>query len=303
MTLVKNNVLITGASGLIGTRLTELLLKQGNTVLHLGRSKRESHVPSFTWDIQKQVMDAEALRQADTIIHLAGANVGDKRWTKKRKQEILESRTKSTRLLFDTLRTQKHAVRNFISAAGMSYYGFDNGHVFTEDDAPGNGFLADVSRLWEQEADRIGALGIRVVKLRTGIVLSKKGGALKELVRPVKYFVGAPLGAGNQYMSWIHIDDLCSMFIKAINDPAMHGAYNAVTQDHVTNREMTKAIGEVLHRPVFLPAVPGILLKLVLGEMAQVVLQGSRVSGEKILQTGYKPRFGTLKEALKDLLG
>lgn len=302
MTPAKNNVLITGASGLIGTRLTELLLNRGDGVHHLGRAGKRSGVPSFTWDIQKQTLDAAALHSVNTIVHLAGANVGEKRWTPKRRKEILESRTHSTRLLFDTLQRQKHTVKNFIAASGMSYYGPDRGAVFTEDDPPGNDFLADVSRQWEAEADRISTLGIRVVKIRIGLVLSKKGGALEKLAMPVRYFAGAPLGSGDQYISWIHIDDLCGMFIKAIDDPAMHGAYNAAMPQHTTNREMTKAIGAVLHKPVFLPPVPSIFLKLALGDMSQMVLQGNRVSSEKILRAGFKPRFASLGAALQDLL-
>lgn len=302
MTPAKNNVLITGASGLIGTRLTELLLNRGDGVHHLGRARKASGVPSFTWDIERQFMDAEALHSVNTIVHLAGANVGEKRWTPKRRREILESRTRSTRLLFDTLQRQKHNVKTFVAASGMSYYGPDRGAVFTENDPPGDDFLADVSRQWEAEADRISTLGIRVVKIRIGLVLSKKGGALEKLALPVRYFAGAPLGSGDQYISWIHIDDLCGMFIRAIDDPAMHGAYNASMPQHTTNREMTKAIGAVLHRPVFLPAVPAILLKLVLGDMSQMVLQGNRVSPEKILKAGFKPRFENLNDALSDLL-
>lgn len=301
--IIPKNILITGGSGLIGSRLTELLLEAGHTVAHLGRSeKSNSAVPTFQWNIKDQRLDEKAFLNADTIIHLAGASVAAKRWTKKRKREILESRTKSTRLLFDALEKTEHTIKSFISASGIAYYGVDSRDVFTETSPAGNDFLANVTRQWEEESDRFTSLGIRVVKLRTGLVLSEKGGALKELARPVKYFIGAPLGSGDQTISWIHMDDLCGIFIKAITDESMHGTYNAVAPNPVANRGMTKTIGTVLNRPVFLPAVPAVMLRLVLGEMAGIVLNGANVSPEKIQQAGYKFKFTSLEKALHDLL-
>jgi uncharacterized protein (TIGR01777 family) len=297
------NILITGASGLIGSRLTQLLLERGDRVAHLGRSGKPSEVKSFIWDIKKRKIDTEAFASADTIIHLAGASVADKRWTNDRKKEIIESRTESTRLLFETLRSQKHSVKNFISASGTGYYGFGDAEtVFTENSKPGNDFLAQVTQHWENEADKIQDLGIRVVKIRIGIVLSEKGGALKEIAKPVKFLAGAPLGSGDQIVSWIHLDDLCSVFLKAIDDEKILGVYNAVAPHPVTNRELTKAIGVALNKPVFLPAVPAILLRLALGEMSEIVLEGNKVSAEKILQSGFTFHFTTLEKALTDLL-
>lgn len=303
MTIPKN-ILITGGTGLIGTRLTEILLHSGHAVVHLGRSgTTNAAVPSFRWDIEQQTVDEKAFHNIDTIVHLAGAGVAEKRWTNDRKRQILESRTKSTRLLFDTLKKNKHTVKTFISASGVGYYGFDNGNAFTETSQAGNDFLATVTQKWENEADRMNELDIRVVKLRTGVVLSARGGALKELAAPVRFFIGAPLGSGDQIISWIHIDDLCSIFAKAITDESMLGAYNAVAPNPVTNREMTKTIGATLRRPVILPAVPGVVLKLMLGEMAEIVLNGSRVVPEKILKSGYQFKFTSLEKALDDLLG
>jgi uncharacterized protein (TIGR01777 family) len=299
-----NNILITGASGLIGTRLTALLLQRKDRVSHLGRMKKDSGIGSFTWDVNQGKIDAEALNGVDAIIHLAGASVGDERWTQKRKREILESRTKSTQLVYDTLKKSRHTVKVFVTASGISYYGYgDKTRVFTESDPPANDFLARVVQHWEAEADQISELGIRVVKLRIGLVLSQKGGALKELVTPVKFFVGAPLGSGKQLMSWIHIDDLCGMFIKAIDDPNMNGVYNAAAPYAVTNREMTKAIGKVLGKPLILPFIPPFVLKMILGEMAEMVLNGSQVSADKILKAGVKFKFTNLEDALEDLLG
>src|SRR5688572_6688285 len=210
-------ILITGGSGLIGSRLTEMLQAKGHRVVHLGRDKEKREVETFLWDIRSRQIEPGALEDTEVIVHLAGAGVADRPWTKARKQEILESRTHSSRLLYDHLRTHTNSVRTFVSASAIGFYGFDdNETVFKENDGPGNGFLADVVRQWESEVDEITTLGIRVVKIRVGIVLSEKAGALKELIKPVRYYVGAPLGDGEQKLSWIHIDDLCRLFVKAI---------------------------------------------------------------------------------------
>jgi uncharacterized protein (TIGR01777 family) len=194
-------------------------------------------------------------------------------------------------------------VKTFVTASGISYYGYgDKTQVFTESAPPANDFLARVAQQWEAEADKISELGVRVVKLRIGLVLSQKGGALKELAAPVKFFAGAPLGSGKQLMNWIHIDDLCGMFIKAIDDPNMSGVYNATGPHPVTNREMTKAIAKVLHKPVLLPFVPPFVLKIMLGEMAEIVLKGSHVSADKIVNAGFQFKFTDLEHALEDVL-
>ncbi len=248
-------------------------------------------------------MDSSVLQKVDTIVHLAGAGVADERWTTARKDEILQSRTHSTRLLFDALSNHKHTVKTFVSASAIGYYGFNNpNEIFTEESEPGNDFLAGVTRKWEYEVDRLNNLSLRVVKLRIGIVLSEKGGALKEMSNPVKFFAGAPLGTGNQFMSWVHIDDLCRMFMRAIDDETMQGAFNAVAPNPVTNRVLTKSIGQVLGKPIILPAVPAFALKFVLGEMAQIVVSGNQVSSKKIEKKGFKFKFPELAPALNDLL-
>jgi uncharacterized protein len=296
-------ILITGASGLVGKRLTELLLQKGYQVSHLGRSKKLGSVPSFLWDVEKEFIESAALADVDTVIHLAGAGVADKRWTTNRKKEILESRTKSTALLFEELKREKHNVTTFISASAVGYYGFGlSDEVFTEEHKSGSDFLAQVTRQWEEQVDKITFLGIRVVKLRIGIVLSEKGGALAEMAKPIKFGVGAPLGSGKQYLTWIHLDDLCEMFSKAIDDQQMNGVYNAVGPEWVTNVDMTKSIASVLKRPLWLPPIPNFVMKIVLGEMADLVLNGSKTSAEKIQRAGFKFRFTNLDEAIKDLL-
>jgi len=295
-----SKILITGASGLIGKRITEMLEQQGHTVAHLGRTKKSGRVTSFVWDVNLGTMEEESFMGVDAIIHLAGAGVADQRWTKKRKQEILESRTKSTALLARYLEKYPN-VKAVVSASAIGYYGFGlTDKKYTEESEPGSDYLASVVKAWEGEIDRI--QNKRVVKLRIGIVLSEQGGALKEMMKPIQWRIGAPLGTGKQYMSWIHIDDLCRMFIKAVEDDTMQGAYNATGPYAVTNHELTRAIAKVLRKPLWLPPVPGFVLKILVGEMADIVLNGSIVSSIKIQQKGFKFQFSDLDQALVNLL-
>jgi uncharacterized protein len=299
---MSKKILITGASGLIGKRLTDLLLKKGYQVSHLSRSSKSGRVPSFVWDVDKGEMDSKALEGVDAIIHLAGAGVADKRWTKSRKEEILMSRVKSTELLHNTLSATPNSVKVIVSASAIGYYGFQSDEELTEESKPGTDFLAKVTNQWEAEADKLTSLKIRVVKLRIGIVLSEKGGALVEMAKPIRWGVGSPLGTGDQYISWIHLDDLCEMFIHAIDTDQMNGAFNAVTGNWVTNEEMTKAIAHEMKRPLWLPNVPTFVLKIVVGEMAAIVLGGSKVSANKIKNTGFKFKYDKLEAALENSL-
>lgn len=298
------NILITGGTGLVGGRLTTLLHEKGYQVAHLSRKHSENNpVNTFVWDIQKGIIEEEALTFPDHIIHLAGANVADRRWTEERKKVILKSRTKSANLLFEKLHSTGHHVQTFVSASAVGIYGIDNGdRLITENSKYGNDFLANVTKAWEACADQMNELGIRVVKLRVGIVLSDKGGALKALSKPIRLGAGAPLGSGEQYMSWIHIDDLCNMFVKAIEDTDMHGAYNAVAPNPVTNETMTEKVAEVLNKPLLLPNVPAFVLKLLLGERASFILGGSKVSSAKMESTGFQYKFPGPGPALEDLL-
>ena len=295
-------MLITGASGLIGTRLTEMLIEKNCEVAHLSRNSKPGKIKSYAWSVENGTLDGRALANTDAIIHLAGTGIAEKRWTQKRKQEILESRTKSTQLLFDCLHNSNRQVKTFISASAIGYYGFRGNEEFTEASKPGSDFLAQVVSQWEEEVDKIQSLNIRTVKIRTGIVLSEKGGALTEMVKPIKWGVGAPLGSGDQYLSWIHIDDLCRMFLFALENESMRGAYNGTALEAVTNRQLTKAIAKTLKKPLWLPHVPAFVLKVMLGEMADMVVQGSVVSSEKIRNAGFRLQFPDLDLALSDLL-
>ncbi len=294
--------MITGASGLVGSRLTNLLLENGYEVVHLSRKAKQGKVPAYAWDIPAGVLDQNAFNGVGAVIHLAGAGVADQRWTAKRKREILDSRVKSTQLLIHHLKTRAHHVSTFVSASAIGVYGFGlSNEVFTEESKPGKDFLAQVVTAWEREAQSAQALGIRTVILRIGIVLSKDGGALKEMTKPIGFGVGAPLGTGRQLMSWIHIDDLCRMFLLALEHEAIVGIYNATGVQPVSNKEFTQAVARVLKKPLFLPAVPAFVLKLALGEMADMILNGSYVSSEKIQRAGFTFHFTDLHSALLDL--
>jgi uncharacterized protein (TIGR01777 family) len=296
------SILITGGSGLIGTRLTELLLTKGHRVFHVGRHKGNGRVPQFVWDTRLGIIDPRAIAGADVIIHLAGAGVAEHRWTKSRKEEILGSRLNSTDLLFHALKKGDHQIKAFISASAIGYYGLSSDDSVKNETSPaGNDFLAQVTQQWEQASSRISSLGIRTTVLRIGIVLSANGGALPSMAKPIKLGVGAALGSGKQWMSWIHLDDLCGIFIKAAEDDTLHGIYNAVGVEPVTNLGMTKTIARVLRRPLWLPPIPGIVLTFALGEMAEMVLNGSKVSAEKIQEAGFRFQFTELTAALQDL--
>lgn len=293
-------ILITGASGLVGKALTEKLVHRGHEVSHLGRQQRSGSIKSFVWNVKTGMFDFAALDGVDTIIHLAGAGIADERWNENRKQEILESRTLSTALLARSIE-ENHRIKTVVCASAIGYYGFNvSAKEFTEASPVGEGFLADVVRDWEAEADKI--TGKRVVKIRTGIVLSKKEGALHEIAKPVRWGVGAPLGTGRQYISWIHLEDLCNMFIEAVEDESMHGAYNATAPHAVTNRVFTKAVAKKLKQPLWLPAIPGFALKIFLGEMADLVLYGSNVIPQRFQAKGFRFKFDTIEKALDDLL-
>ena len=302
---MNQTVLITGGTGDIGHRLTELLQHQGYQVSYLSRNNEAiPNVAVYEWDIKKGRIDPQAITTADHIIHLAGAGIADERWSDVRKNEILNSRTQSTELLADALAQHTHHVRSFMGASAIGYYGGDTkDRPLTETSDGGTDFLAQVVRAWERSEEQVAALGIRTVKLRTGVVLSMTGGALPKLVQPIKLGAGAPIGTGQQYISWIHMDDLCGMYIQAIENESWQGVYNAVAPDPVTNETLTKAIADVLHRPLLLPNMPAFAIKLLYGEMGIVVTGGNYVLNKRITdETDFRYQFADLTYALKNLL-
>jgi uncharacterized protein (TIGR01777 family) len=296
------NILITGASGLIGTRLIKNLLEKGHRVSVLSRQASNFRgVSTYNWDIDKQLIDLKAFEGVDTIIHLAGAGIADKRWTKQRKQEIVDSRIRSTQLLYHTIEAIKAPIKTFISASAVGFYGDRDDEILYEKSEGGTGFLADCCKQWEGAVDQGLKSGIRVVKLRIGIVLSKQGGALSELARPVSFFVGAPLGSGKQWMPWIHLTDLVSIFEKAIENPDYSGTFNACTPYPVTNYEFTKILAKKLFRPVWPVNVPEFVLKTMLGEMSTVILNSTRTSPQKLMDMGFRFRYQGLDAALSEI--
>ncbi len=299
---MKDIILISGAGGLIARELAKRLEKD-YTVRFLTRKKKHSN--EFEWNIKEKTIDDTAFEGVSHIIHLAGANISEKRWTDERKKELISSRVDSANLIVKALQEKKIKLKSFISASGINYYGTKTTDtIFTENDGSGNDFLSEVVVLWERAADQFKEqnLAERVVKIRTAVVLSEKDGALEKMMPTIKMGIGSPLGSGKQYMPWIHIDDICSIYEFALKNPHVDGAFNAVSPQHTTNENLTKKIAEVLKKPLFMPNVPGFVLKLIFGELADALLEGSRASAEKIQKAGFQFKFPDLKNALEDLL-
>ncbi len=335
----KEKVLITGASGLIGSRLTPLLQQEGYQVAHLSRKgsqKENPSLPVYHWDPKAGSIDQEALKNTVHIVHLAGAGIFDAPWTRKRREEIIQSRVRSAELLHQEVKRMAHPLRSFISASGINYYGtLTTDRIFRETDPPGEDFLAEgrdslhlavwidvegrddesrdtgvgvclyvfaeVSREWEDAADRFSDTA-RVVKIRTGAVLSRKGGALPQIMNSVRFFAGAPLGKGDQYFPWIHLEDIARIYLYAIRNGSMSGVYNGVAPESVTNKEFIKCLGKVMERPIWPIPVPGSLIRLALGKRSKLVLEGSRASCEKLRKAGFEFNFPGIREALDDLV-
>lgn len=298
------HVLISGGSGVIGRYLTSLLLENGYLVSHLSRKQDQfGRVRVYRWDPEKGILDPVVFEGVDYLVNLAGANIGESRWTSKRKAEIVRSRVDSANLLYKTIHENNIPLKAFLSASAVGYYGSaTTDKVFTETDPPGSDFLATTCRQWEEAADKFDKSGIRTIKIRTGVVMEKSDSALSKMLIPAKFGFLVQTGNGRQYMPWIHIKDLCNIYLKAIEDQTLSGAYNAVSSQHITHREFVKTLARVMGKPVFPVPVPGPLLRLVLGEMSDVVLKGSRVSSDKIIRTGFSFSFGNLEKALTDTL-
>lgn len=300
---MKKRVLISGGSGLVGSRLSQMLLNKGYEVAHLSRTKesKNPNIDVLVWDVQQMKLDPKAIEAFDYIIHLAGAGIVDEAWTEERKKVIQDSRVKSSQLLKQSIQANEKKPLAFVSASAIGYYGIETTeHIYKESDAPGSGFLAETCVKWEASINEIEALGIPVSKIRIGLVLSPEGGALKEMAAPLKLGFGAPLGSGKQYMPWIHIDDLCRLFIYSMEQKASN-TFNGAAPNPVNNQEFTKILASVLKKPLWLPNVPGFIIKMLLGSRSQLVLKGSRISAEKVLASGFQFRFTDLKSALKDL--
>ncbi|WP_299051060.1 TIGR01777 family oxidoreductase [uncultured Polaribacter sp.] len=290
-------ILITGGTGLVGTRLSKMLSDRKHEVLILTRNPKKEN--EFKWDLNSNYIDDKALLHTDYIIHLAGAGIADKRWTEKRKKVIIDSRVDTASLLYRKVNELKITLKGFISASGIGYYGAKTSDIiYEENHNPGTDYIANVCVLWEAAAEQFERLKIPVTILRTGIVLSNKGGALDKMKTPII----SPLGTGDQYLPWIHLDDLCQLYINAVENN-LTGIFNAVAPEHHTSKTFSKTLAKSLKRPYLGIGVPSFLLKLVFGEMAIILLKGSRISAKKIEKNGgdYSFRFLKLEKALNDL--
>lgn len=296
---MKERVLVTGGSGLVGRQLTALLIKNNYEVAILSRKKNNGELKSFFWDYENNILDPEAIEFADIIVHLAGEGIANKRWTNNQKTKIEESRTKTTKLLFETVKKAKRKPHTIISASAIGIYGISaSDKVFVEDDKSANDFISQLVVKWEAAVDEFKTIGIRTVKFRIGIVLSKEGGALAKIMIPIKLGIGSAIGTGRQFMPWIAIDDLIRMFLFATQNK-IEGVFNAVSPQHISNFEFSKAIANHLNKPFFMPKVPAFLLKLMLGEMSQIILTGNKVSSIKIDDLGFEFNFKNINEFLK----
>lgn len=298
------SVLITGGSGLIGRYLTSVLLENDYKVSHLSRNVNQfGKVRVFRWDPEKGILDPMVFEGVDYIVHLAGANIGEKRWTRNRKIEIVNSRVDSAKLLYRVITNNNIRIKAFISASAVGYYGsLSSDRIFTENDPPADDFLGTVCKKWEDAADLFSASGIRVVKIRTGVVLEKNDSALSRFLITARFGLFPILGGGKQYLPWIHPEDLSDIYLTAINDKTMTGAYNAVSPHHITQKEFMRTLAEVLKKFCFAPPVPSVMLRIILGEMASIATKGSRIDSEKIIRSGYKFKFSTLESALRNVL-
>ncbi|WP_026706802.1 TIGR01777 family oxidoreductase [Flavobacterium frigidarium] len=302
---MKKNVLITGGTGFVGRSLTALLIGNGFSVSILSRSKRQNKkdISYYIWDIKNQTIEDAAVNNADYIIHLAGENIAGERWTEKRKKAIVASREDSIKLIRNVLAKQNHKVSAFISASAIGIYGAVNGEaICNESTPPASDFLGRTCQIWEAAVDTIGQLGIRTVKVRTGLVLGEGDGLIKKLKPIFKYRLGAPLGSGKQYMPWIYIDDLCEIYLKAINDDTVRGPYNAAIQDDTDNIAFSRTFAAVYGYKMWLPHVPAAIIKLGMGQMSKIVLTGRRVSSEKIRKTGFTFKITDIEEALRKVI-
>ena len=297
-------ILITGATGLIGSELVKLLLSKNHSVHYLTTSnakiKEEPNYKGFYWNPQEGKIDERCIEGVDVIIHLAGANIAQ-RWTNKYKQEIIESRTLSSELLFNLIKKSPNQVKQIVSASGTAIYPESISQVYDETTTESeDSFLSNVVKKWEESVDTFQVLGIKVCKLRTGIVLSNKGGALPEMVKPINLGFGGAMGTGKQIQSWIHITDLVAMYYFSI-EKQLEGIFNAVSPHPVSNQELTKVIAKTLKKPLWLPNIPEFVMNLILGEMSYLLFSSKNLSSIKITNSGFQFQFPKIDKAINDL--
>jgi uncharacterized protein (TIGR01777 family) len=298
-------ILVTGATGLIGQELVGLLLQNGHTVHYLSTSKYKlvsnANYKGFYWNPKTNEIDFAAFTDVETIVHLAGASVA-KRWTADYKEEIVQSRVFSTQLLYKTLQQIPHKVTQIVAASAVGIYPNSLNAIYHEADLDiDDSFLGNVVKRWENEVSQFEKLEMMVTKIRIGLVLAKNGGALQEMAKPIRLGLGAAFGSGNQYQSWIHIHDLAAIFYFVIQQQ-LAGVFNGVSPYPVTNEDLTKAIAKTLEKPLFLPNVPQFVMKLILGEMHEMLFSSQNVSSRKLLDENFQFKYASLDKALLELL-
>lgn len=298
-------ILITGASGLIGSALTRTLVSQGHRVHQLARQERPAMagVRQFRWDPQAGTLDRRCLDGISHIVHLAGAGIADARWTTSRIQELIASRAATARLLLDAVKCSGIHVEAMVSAAGINLYGArTTEHLHAESDPAGTDTIARICVEWENAVDEWASVA-RVVKLRTPLVLAPTGGGLQRLVGPARYGLGAILGSGLQWMPWVHLDDLVRIQVMALNDTAFSGAYHVNTGNDVTHATFMSTVATIVGKPIILPRLPAFVLRMALGDLSSIILHGSRASNARLLGTGFHFQHPDMEAALRKLLG
>lgn len=300
------NIFLLGGSGFIGKTLVQKLTRGGHTITVLTRAlKKDISLPAGAVFFEGNPLFSgpwqDELKKHDAVINLAGASIF-RRWTKRAKDIILESRIQTTRNIVSALESGRGKVSSLFNASAVGYYGFQGEKILDEKAPPGDDFLATVVSAWEDQARRCEKLGLRVVYCRFGLVMGRSGGSLEQMQRPFKFFAGSPLGSGKQWMSWVHEQDLADMVLFLLTRSDIRGPVNCTAPQPVRNRELTRTLSRILKRPVILPPVPSLLLRIILGEFSSIVVKGQRVIPDVLLELGYESQFPTIERALKDLL-
>lgn len=302
---MKKKILITGGAGFVGRKLAKLLIEKGYQVSILSRQKRQNTatISYYQWDVEMGVIEEQAILDADVIINLAGENIAQKRWTQTRKKQLVDSRVNAIQLIHQVLQAKNKKIDSFISASGIGIYGaFTSNKTFNENSKLANDFLGETCQKWEAATDSIASLNIRTVIIRTGLVLGKNDGFLSKLIPVFKYRLGSVIGTGQQYMPWIHIHDLCGIYAFAVENEQVQGPYNAAVKDGTTNALFSSELAKQFGYKIFLPNISKILIRILMGEMATIILKGQRVSPQKIIDAGFQFKYTTLSQALKNCL-
>ena len=293
-------ILITGGTGLIGNALCKKLLENGHQVSVLTRTLVKSNsINYFLWDVDKSTIDEKAFDGVEHIIHLAGCGIAEKKWTAERKKEIIDSRVNSSKLILAVLQKLNIKLKSFVGASAIGIYGMETSEkIYSENDLGPSDFLSETCIAWENSYDDFDTVSERQSIARISVVISKDGGALKKLLPIFKFGLGSGIGTGKQYMPWIHLDDLVSVFYEILFNSSYHGIYNAVSTEHVTNYSFSKQLAQSFKKPFFMPLIPAFIIKLMYGEMANVILEGSRVSNARLVKKGFVFKYPDLKSAL-----